>query len=448
MEPHQLSAAEAARQIREGNLTGEALMRSCLERIDARDPVVKAWLAIDRERAVQAAREQDKRRRDGAHGLLSGLPFGAKDMIDTADLPTTHNSPAFQRNQPVHDAACVAHARHAGAVLLGKTDTVEFAAFGRVAATTHPLNAAHTPGGSSAGSAAAVADLQVPFAFGTQTGGSLIRPASFNGVYALKPTWSRVSAEGVKLLAVSLDTVGWYGRSVADLALVAQVFRLLPPGADAAPQDEAPLRGLRVGICRSPQWPSIEPAGARALEAAAQRLRDAGVTIADVTLPAAFNDMSAAHLTVIETEGAAAFLDLLESSRDSMHPAMLERLSPDRLDKPEVLRHAYRVAERCRAELDRVFGDYDVLVTPAARGEAPHGHASTGEAVFNAMWSLLHVPCLAVPCTTGPNGLPVGIQLIGAEHEDAKLLRVAARIAPIIDIEGASRGRGAVINAE
>ncbi|AET92927.1 amidase [Burkholderia sp. YI23] len=430
MEPCMMTAAEAARAIDEGALGAETLMRSCLERIDARDAVVKAWLAIDRERAIQAAREEDKRRLYGAPGLLSGLPFGVKDMIDTVDLPTTHNSLVYQDHRPARDAACVARVKHAGAVLLGKTDTVEFASFGRVAATTHPMNPAHTPGGSSSGSAAAVADHQVSFAFGTQTGGSLIRPASFNGIYALKPTWGRVSPEGMKLLAVSLDTIGWYGRSVADLTLVARAFRL------TSGHDEAiSLSDIRVGICRSPQWSAIEPAGVAALETAAARLRAAGAKVSDVTLPASFDAMSAAQETVMETEGAVAFLDFVEHDGHRINATIRERVAPAKLDSPATLLHAYRTAERCRAELDAVFGDYDVIVTPASRGEAPEGLMSTGDAVFNSMWTLLHVPCVAIPCTHGPKGLPVGVQLIGPQMGDARLLRIASRVAGIIDVE-------------
>ncbi|WP_232519294.1 amidase [Caballeronia insecticola] len=429
-----MSAAEAARAIGEGRLSAETLMRSCLARIDARDAVVKAWLAIDRERAIQAAREADKRRLYAAPGVLSGLPFGVKDMIDTVDLPTTHNSLVYQDHRPARDAACVARVKHAGAVLLGKTDTVEFASFGRAAATTHPLNPAHTPGGSSSGSAAAVADHQVCFAFGTQTGGSLIRPASFNGIYALKPTWGRVSVEGMKLLSASLDTIGWYGRGVEDLALVARAFRLVPH--DDGEAVSMPLADLRIGLCRSPQWSAIEPAGVAALEAAAERLRAAGAKVDDVTLPASFDEMSAAQETVMETEGAVAFLDFVERETHRMNASILERVDPKKLDSPETLLRAYRTAERCRAELDTVFADYDVLVTPASRGEAPEGLASTGDAVFNSMWTLLHVPCLAVPCTRGPHGLPVGVQLVGPQMSDARLLRIARTLAPLIDAQG------------
>ncbi len=257
MEPCFLTAAEAAAQIRDGRLTSETLIRSCIARIEARDPQVKAWLHLDKAKAIAAAREVDKH---PVKGPLHGLPFGVKDMIDTADMPTTYNSPVFQGQRPARDAACVGVARLSGAVILGKTDTVEFAAGGRRAATRNPKNLAHTPGGSSSGSGAAVGDRQVPLAFGTQTGGSHIRPASFNGIYGLKPTWGSVSREGAKQYSNMLDTIGWYGRSVADLSLVASAFRLhdvgalttaaRPIGARSSPRAKRPSTSPATGSGR------------------------------------------------------------------------------------------------------------------------------------------------------------------------------------------------------
>jgi Asp-tRNA(Asn)/Glu-tRNA(Gln) amidotransferase A subunit family amidase len=206
MEPCFLTAAAAAAQIRAKTLTAEALVRSCLERIERRDADVRAWSYVDPAHAIAQARELDKR---APMGPLHGLPFGVKDVIDTADMPTGQNSPQYVNHRPAKDAGCVAVVRHSGALILGKTDTVEFAAGGRKALTRNPHNPAHTPGGSSSGSGAAVADFMVPLAFGTQTGGSHIRPASFNGIYALKPTWGAVSREGAKLLSAYCDTVGW-----------------------------------------------------------------------------------------------------------------------------------------------------------------------------------------------------------------------------------------------
>jgi Asp-tRNA(Asn)/Glu-tRNA(Gln) amidotransferase A subunit family amidase len=247
--PHRLSVTEAAVAIAAGNLTSEDLVRDCLARIEKREPVVRAWAALDPYRAIAEARELDRHfSRNGAVGPLHGIPVGIKDMIDTADLPTQHNSPLYRGHRPGQDAACVAVLRAAGAMILGKTETVEFAAGGRKAPTTNPHDRCRTPGGSSSGSAAAVADFHVPLAFGTQTGGSLIRPASFCGLYALKPSWGLVSREGAKLASLSCDTIGWYAREISDLSLVAQVFQVVST-RPTAPSTSA----LRIAICPSPQ---------------------------------------------------------------------------------------------------------------------------------------------------------------------------------------------------
>ena len=239
-EPARMTAAEASALIRAKKLSCEELTRSCLARIRARDPVVKAWLSLDPGLVIRRARELDKL---PWKGPLHGIPWGVKDVIDSADYPTTQNSAIYDGLRVGRDAAPVAIVRGSGALVLGKTDTVEFASSGRKALTTNPYNPGHTPGGSSSGSGAAVGDFQVPLAFGTQTGGSHIRPASFNGIYGMKPSWSRVSREGVRMASPTLDTIGWYGRSVEDLALVAEAFRI---GCDPVPVS---VRGLRVGVC-------------------------------------------------------------------------------------------------------------------------------------------------------------------------------------------------------
>src|SRR4051794_5921366 len=270
IEPWQLTATEARAKLQEGRLTAEALVRSCLERIAAREPVVKAWNFLDPALVIADAREADKAY---VRGVLHGLPIGVKDMIDTADMPTTHNSPIYQGLRQGRDAACVAVARGEGAVILGKTDTVEFAAGGRRALTRNPHDPTRTPGGSSSGSGAAVADGMLPLAFGTQTGGSLIRPASFNGVYGMKPTHGVVNSEGAKRYSHTLDTIGWYGRAPGDLRLVAEAFRLF--GLDV-PLGK-PLRQLRVALCRGPNWHLAAPESQEAVLLAGKRLADAGV---------------------------------------------------------------------------------------------------------------------------------------------------------------------------
>ena len=260
-DPAKLSASAAATLIRTKQLSCEELVRACLARINRRDPVVKAWLSLDPDYAIRRAREVDK---TPPTGPLHGLPFGVKDVIDTIDYPTTQNSPIYDQVKVGRDAACVAVARGSGALILGKTDTVEFASTGRKALTTNPFNPAHTPGGSSSGSGAAVGDYQVPLAFGTQTGGSHIRPASFNGIYGLKPSWGRVSREGARMSSMTLDTMGWYGRSVDDLVLVgtrSALRRTRRPSRSAACASAfaAARSGTPSNPAASPRWRAPPP---------------------------------------------------------------------------------------------------------------------------------------------------------------------------------------------
>lgn len=427
--PFQFTAAEASALLARKQLSAEELLRSCLTRIAARDAVVRAWLHLDLDLALRRARELDKLPRKSP---LHGIPWGVKDVFDTMDMPTTHNSAIYAGLQQGRDAAAVAGVRACGALILGKTDTVEFASGGRKALTTNPFNPAHTPGGSSSGSGAAVGDFQVPFAFGTQTGGSHIRPASFNGIYGLKPSWSAVSREGLKMASPTLDTVGWYGRSVDDLVLVAKAFRLLDAAAvvPVAPKD------LRVGLCRSPVWHAIEPAGEAALLLAARRLEDAGAIVADLTLPAPFDGLAAAQADIFYLEGRTSFLPELLGAPHLFAPDLKAKAENERGLGGERLLAAYAVADRCRPMFDALFGpDLDVVLTPSAPGEAPLGLHTTGSAVFNANWTLLHVPCVGIPVGRGPANLPVGVTLVGPRLSEARLLCIAKGLAPIIDAD-------------
>ena len=426
MEPCFLTAAAAAVRIRDKTLTSEALVRSCLERIAERDPEVRAWVHVDPQYAIAQARELDKR---PVAGPLHGLPFGVKDVIDTADMPTTHNSPHYQGHRPAKDAGCVAVVRQCGALVLGKTDTVEFAAGGRKALTRNPHNLAHTPGGSSSGSGAAVGDCMVPLAFGTQTGGSHIRPAAFNGIYGFKPTWGVVTREGAKLLSATCDTVGWYGRSVADLALVADAFRL----RDLAAQKAVTTHGMKVAVCKTPYWNKAEPAAVTSLATAAERLQKAGAHVDELELPARFGEMNDAQRIVMNGEGGAAFLPELLMHEERLHIQFREMAENKHAITGAMMVAAYDLAAECRKAFDAMFASFDVVLTPSAPGEAPEGLHTTGEWVFNGMWTLLHVPCLAIPCMKGPKGLPVGIQIAGPRYSDARLLAIAAALAPVID---------------
>ena len=432
-DPALLSAAEAAALIRTKHLSCEELVRACLARIAVRDPLVKAWLSLDPDYVIRRARELDKL---PPKGPLHGLPFGVKDIIDTADYPTTQNSVIYDQLQVGRDAACVAIVRGSGALILGKTDTVEFASSGRKALSTNPYNPAHTPGGSSSGSGAAVGDYQVPLAFGTQTGGSHIRPASFNGIYGLKPSWGRVSREGVRMSSITLDTVGWYGRGVDDLVLVAQAFRI--------PEDPAPIevRGLRVGLCRSPVWHAIEPGGVSALDAAAAKLAAAGAIVEELVLPEPFERLHAAHAAIIAGEGAAAFLPEYVNAYDRLSPLLRDRVENKSGTTPQQWVAAYALADSCRLQFDSLFGpQLDVVLTPSSPGEAPEGQHTTGDAIFNSMWTLLHGPNVGIPSGRGPKNLPVGVTLVGPRMSDGRLLAIAKALAPVIDTDESARMR-------
>jgi Asp-tRNA(Asn)/Glu-tRNA(Gln) amidotransferase A subunit family amidase len=277
-----------------------------------------------------------------------------------------------------------------------------------------------------------VGDFQVPLGFGTQTGGSHIRPAAFNGIYALKPSWGLVSREGVRMSSMTLDTVGWYGRCVDDLILVGEAFRLPKP---AAPVPADP-KGLRVALVRSPAWHAIEPAGEASLMTAAQRLRDAGCIVEDFELPEPFYRLHEAHADIVQTEGGVSFLPEYLSSYGILAPDLRGKVENARGVTPEKLLASYALADSCRPAFDALFGeDFDVILTPSAPGEAPEGLHTTGNAIFQSMWTLLHVPCVAIPVGRGPRNLPIGIQIVGPRMTDTRLMQFARLLAPVIDTD-------------
>ena len=340
MDPCDLTAAEAAAKLHDGSLTAEALTRACLARCAAREPEVKAFSFLDPDLAIANARRVDKRY---DKGVLHGLPVGVKDMIDACDMPTSHNSPIYEGLRQGRDAACVAVARGEGAVIFGKTDTVEFAAGGRRALTRNPHDLTRTPGGSSSGSAAAVAAGMIPLAFGTQTGGSLIRPASFCGVFGMKPTHGVVNNEGAKRYSHTLDTIGWYGRSVADLRLVAEAFRLFGLDAPGA----APA-GPRIGLCRGPNWALASTESQAALLLAGERLQAAGIAVEEVTLPATFGEVTEGQRQIAFGEGRGAFLGEYLNAHALLHQDFRDRVENSGGITAASLRAAYDHAAECR----------------------------------------------------------------------------------------------------
>jgi Asp-tRNA(Asn)/Glu-tRNA(Gln) amidotransferase A subunit family amidase len=423
-DPNRLSATDAARLIATGQLTSEALTRACLDRIAEREPMVRAWAFLDPELALEQARQRD---REKPRGLLHGIPIGVKDIIDTADMPTAYGSPIYRGHRPARDADCVARIRAAGAVVLGKTVTTEFAWI-HPGPTRNPHNPDHTPGGSSSGSAAGIADRMMPLAFGTQTGGSVIRPSSFCGVFGFKPTYNRYDAAGVKPFAPSCDTVGLHARTVPDIALLDAALTGTGNTVAARPP-------RRMAVCRSPFWSAAEPASRKAVEDAAAALGIAE----ELELPEPFARLSGANQLLLRTEGAQSFAAEYRDHRDQISPAALAQIEQGRATPPEELEAARRLQRACTAEFDRLMDAYDVLLTPSAPGEAPAGLASTGDAVFNRMWTTLHVPCVTLPSSRGERGLPVGVQLVARRGADRELLALAMHVA---DVLGCSQETG------
>jgi amidase len=418
-DPERLSAAVAATAIRDRTLTAEALTRACLARIEAREPTVHAWTHCDPEQALAQARALD---RTAPSGPLHGVPIGVKDIIDTFDIPTRHGSPIYRDNRPDADAACVALCRAAGMVILGKTVTTEFANR-HPGPTVNPHNPAHTPGGSSSGSAAAVADCHVPLGFGTQTAGSVIRPAAFCGAIGYKPTFGEVSRVGVKLQSGTLDTVGVMARALDDLPLIRAVLLALPP---------APIRRTasapRIGFCRSVSWPAIAPDYQTLLERTASRLGARGATVTEIALPREFDDVLAAQRRIMCYEAARNYAYEKTRHREQLSAELRDGVlaEGDACSFADYVA-ALELGERLRDHLDALLGDdVDVLLTASATGEAPAGLAWTGDAQCNAVWTLAGTPCVTLPAGTGANGLPLGVQLVGARFADARLFDAAS----------------------
>jgi Asp-tRNA(Asn)/Glu-tRNA(Gln) amidotransferase A subunit family amidase len=386
-------------------------VEAALAAIQARDGELRAWKAVDREFALRQARALDA---GPARGPLHGMPVGVKDIFDTADLPTEYGSPIYKGHRPAADAACVAAARAAGAVILGKTVTTEFATM-VPAVTVHPKNAQHTPGGSSSGSAAAVAAGMVPFAYGTQTVGSIIRPAAYCGVVGYKPSYGMLSRSGMKMGAETLDTAGVIAKTVELAALLA--------GASALRSDLLKISSLerpRLGVCRTPNWHHMSREGADAFSNCVKKLN---ANLVDLELPFDKLDVAASSILVYEMARGLAYE--FANHRARVSPMLLERVEAGATMPYSKYAEALAYAADCRARLKDSFKDVDAIVTPSATGEAPVGLGSTGNTAMNRLWTLLHGPCVTVPAGDGPGGLPLGVQLVGLPGEDAKTLTVA-----------------------
>jgi Asp-tRNA(Asn)/Glu-tRNA(Gln) amidotransferase A subunit family amidase len=414
---HTRMAVELREEIACGRLSSVELVESCLRRIELRDPVIGAWAHIEPEWALQQATSADAHRASGKPlGPLHGVPVGIKDLIDTADLPTEYGTPAFAGHRPEANADVVNRLQAAGAIILGKTVTTELAFYGP-GKTRNPADPERTPGGSSSGSAAAVADYHVPLALGSQTAGSILRPASYCGVFGFKPTFGEIPLDGVIAQSPPLDTLGGYARSVADMALLTAV--LTGKSCDLETGDGRPLR---LAFIRTPAWPE----GDADMRAAFERLVHANAAlISEVPMPEDFASTGGLQRAVQFRDIAMNFGSIVDRNPGIMSAKLKEVVAEGRLVTGAEYDAALARREPLYRSVKTIFSGHDAIVTPASQGVAPEGLSSTGSPMFNFIWTYLGVPAISIPLLTVA-GLPLGVQLVGPRGSDARLLGVAA----------------------
>ena len=429
-----LPIAEAAALLEQGKATSEAVVASCLERIDALEPKVQAWALVDRRGALDAARRCDQEMRDGRRrGPLHGIPMGLKDIIFTAGMKTEAGSRSWAGHVPSYDATCVHRLKEAGAVILGKTHTTEFACYDP-APTRNPWNAAHTPGGSSSGSGAAVAAGMCLAALGTQTGGSTLRPAAYNGVVGLKPQVGRVSTHGLVPVSRAFDHVGILAHTVEDAAIVLQAIAGLDP-QNPYTLDE-PVPDYRAFVDSQGTAPAIglvrdyffEQAGdemRQHTEAVVERLRKAGAAVRDITLPPSFHGIPDAHMTLLFADCASHHEEVFAARKEQYGPGIRSMVEKGLSIPATAYARALHVHAQACADMASVVRGVDALLTPGATGPAPKDLSTTGNAAMQMPWSHLGYPAVSLPSGLSREGLPLAVQLVGQPRGEAQLFAVA-----------------------
>ncbi len=427
-----LAAHEAAAGIREGLFSAEELALACLEQIEAREAEVQAWRHLDPAHVLAQARRADEQRATGMPlGPLHGVPVGIKDIIDTADMPTEDGTVLHAGRMPERDATVVSMLRGAGAVIMGKTVTTELATYAP-GKTRNPHNPAHTPGGSSSGSAAAVASGMVPLALGTQTNGSVIRPASYCGIFGFKPTHGWISRHGVLRQSPGLDHVGLFARNIQDLALLGeQIVGFDAQDPDTRPRAKPPW--LRVALEEPPATPNLafvktplwRQTDADTQGGFAELLEHLANQVMEFELPPALADMLEWHRTIMEADIAASFEGEYKHGQDRLSASLREQIERGRKVLAVDYRQALARIPLLNAGFEELFDRFDAILTPAVQGTAPLGLASTGNPMFCTLWTFCGMPALSLPLLQGENGLPIGVQLVGKRGNDARLLRTA-----------------------
>ena len=428
---NKLSAFEAVNGIKNNEFTSEELIVDCIERLEEREPYVRAWAHFDANHALAEAKKADQRQKEGKKlGLLHGIPIGIKDVIDAKGMPGEHGSPIFANRVPKKDADCVTQLINAGAIIMGKTVTTEMANLAP-SKTRNPHDLKRSPGGSSSGSGASVADYHVPLALGTQTGGSVIRPASFNGTYGLKPTVGKISRKGMLLQSHTLDTIGFYGRKLWDLALIATCLAgetsaqlsedLSTHGFEAFENWAGDLKHPNFAFLETPAWSEADNGAKRAIEATLNLLSSA---CRKESLPEPFSEIIDFHGTVFAAENSYYYGPFLENHSELLSEKLRDRLITSKTTLASDYIAALNAREEIYKSLDHLLNQYDAVLCLAATGAAPVGFETTGSAIFNGLWTYLGVPCLSLPLLTS-DGMPLGLQLIGKREGERNLFGAA-----------------------
>ncbi|KAI0127088.1 amidase [Xylariales sp. AK1849] len=432
MQPYQLTATQALAEFNFGSLTVEGYALSLLSRIEKRDEAVKAWAYLNPDLIIEQARKLDQIPKE-RRGPLHGVAVAVKDVIYTKDMPTQFNSPIYEGDAPKVDAASIITLRHAGALILGKTTTTEFASTLYGGKTSNAHDPARTPGGSSSGSGAAVGDFQAPIGLGTQTGGSTIRPGSYNGIYAFKPTWNSISREGQKIYSLLFDTLGLYARSIEDLQLLADVFSLED---DEPVQEPFSIKGAKFALLKTLAWPQAGPGTKAAMETGAKLLRDHGAEVDEIELPEEFKDMPHFHDVLLHSEGRVSFLPEYRTAKAQLHEFLVGHVDNVRkISRADQLK-AFDGMAALRPKIDEIASKYAAIITPSAPDVAPVGLASTGSAAFNSIWTGFHTPVVNIPGFKGEADMPVGLSLVAPRYHDRRLLVVSKAVGEIFEAQG------------
>ncbi|MFQ5994526.1 MAG: amidase [Acidiferrobacterales bacterium] len=435
-----MSAVEAARAIRAGEIKSEELVQACLDHIAEIEDTISAWAFLDPDHALKQARDADIRQGEGkALGPLHGIPVGVKDIFDTDDMPTEDGTVLHAGRQPAMDATVVSLLREAGAIIMGKTVTTELAVYAP-GKTGNPHDPSRTPGGSSSGSAAAVAASMVPLAVGTQTNGSVIRPASYCGVYGYKPSHGLISRHLVLQQSRPLDQVGVFARTIEDAALIAEQLmafdehdpdtrpRTRPALVETVPQE--PPVTPQLAFAKTPMW---DHADNDTQEAFAELVEHLGEDIEETVLPDVFNDAISWHRTIMEADLARSFKREYEDGKEKLSAILREMIERGQRCLAVDYNDAVGQIPVLNSMLGHIFQKYDAILTPATTGEAPVGLESTGNPIFCTIWTLCGMPAITLPLLRGSSGMPIGVQLVAERADDARLLRTARWLTEVIE---------------